>query len=195
MSARILYKIGLMQKKPVCRKSTIVASSNLFHIEQMDLEFANGEQRLYERISGKGHGAVMIAPILNNDTILLVREYACGLDRYEVTLPKGLIEANENSLDAANREMQEEVGYAARRLTPLKKMSTAPGHMTSQMQLVLAEDLYPATLEGDEPETIEVIEWRLNDLSALIARDDFTEARSIAAIYIVQDVLKEKLNG
>jgi ADP-ribose diphosphatase len=55
--------------------------------------------------------------------------------------------------------------------------------------VVLARDLYPDRLPGDEPETIEVVPWRLDDLEGLLARGDFTEARSIAAFYRVRELL------
>jgi len=55
-----------------------VAKSRLFSVEQLDLTFSNGEQRNYERIPSSGHGAVMIVPMLDSQTLLLVREYCAG---------------------------------------------------------------------------------------------------------------------
>ena len=53
------------------------------------------------------------------------------------------------------------------------------------MHVVVAKDLYPETLEGDEPEPLEVVKWPLAKIDELLARDDFTEARSIAALLLV----------
>lgn len=53
--------------------------------------------------------------------------------------------------------------------------------------MVLAEDLYPQRRAGDEPEPIEVVPWRLDALDALLAREDFSEARSIAALFMVRE--------
>ena len=52
-----------------------VAKSRLFAIEQIDLTFSNGVEREYERMPGAGRGAVMIVPMLDQHTMLLVREY------------------------------------------------------------------------------------------------------------------------
>jgi ADP-ribose diphosphatase len=57
--------------------------------------------------------------------------------------------------------------------------------------IILAEDLYPEKLEGDEPEELEVIPWRLDDLQLLFAQGDCTEARSIAALYLIRDYLSK----
>lgn len=179
-----------MHKKPEILKSRLVAKSQLFKIEQIDLSFANGEQRCFERISGNRPGAVMMIPLLDKDTVLLVREYAVGTDRYELGLPKGLLEDNENLLEAANRELQEEIGYAAKTLKILKTMTTAPGYLKSSMHLVLATDLYPSKIKGDEPEEIEVVPWQLSNINALLELDEFSEARSIAAMYLVRDLMR-----
>lgn len=176
-----------MPNKPDIIKTRTVAHSELFEIEQVDLKFSNGELRCFERISGKRPGAVLIIPILDANTLLLVREYCIGTEDYQLGFPKGLLEVGENPLEAANRELMEEVGYGARDLQALKQMNTAPGHLKGQMQVVLAQDLYPKKLPGDEPEEIEVVPWRLDNLSALMDRDDFTEARSIAALYFIKD--------
>lgn len=178
-----------MLRKPKILQTRLVAKSHLFKIEQVDLHFTNGEQRCFERISGNRPAAVMMVPMLDNDTVLLVREYAVGLDDYALTLPKGLLEDDENPLEAANREMQEEIGYGAHDLIQLKTLSTAPGYLTSQLYMVLARDLYEKKLPGDEPEPIEVVPWQLSRLDELLTRDDFTEARSIAALFMVKQLL------
>jgi ADP-ribose diphosphatase len=155
--------------------------------EQLDLEFSNGERRRYERMIQNGHGAVMIAAMPDKDTVLLIKEYAAGTHRYELCLPKGRIDAGESILEAANRELKEEVGFGARRLHLLRQITLAPTYMTHAIHLVLAEDLYPERLPGDEPEPLEVVPWRLDRLHELVMREDCSEGRSLAALLIVKE--------
>jgi ADP-ribose diphosphatase len=162
---------------------------NLFTIEQLDLEFSNGEKRIYERLISRGLGAVIVVPMQDDETVLLVREYACGLHQYEMGLVKGRLEPNESILEGAQRELQEEAGVAGRDLRELTALSLAPGYMTHVTHVVLARDLYPSKLEGDEPEELEVIPWPLSKLDELVARPDCTEGRTIAALYIARDFL------
>src|SRR6476660_6604613 len=49
-----------------------------WRMERLDLEFDNGERRRYERLHGRGHGAVIVVPMLDAGTALLVREYAAA---------------------------------------------------------------------------------------------------------------------
>lgn len=177
-------------KKPKILNIETIAKTRLFEIEQLDLEFSNGVHARYERLKGSKRGAVLIVPMLDDDTVLLIREYAAGLHRYELGFPKGKIEGDEHILDAANREIQEEVGYASRKLDHINSITLAPGYLGHTTHIVLARDLYECTAEGDEPEEIEVVPWRLSELGKLMSRDDFTEARSIAALYMVRDLAR-----
>lgn len=179
-----------MRKKPEVIQTRTLARTRLFHIQELELRFANGVQTRYERLLGTSpHGAVLIVPMLDADTVLLIREYAAGTDRYELGLPKGRIEGDEGVLAAADREIQEEIGYGAHRLRELQSLSMAPGYVGHQTHLVLAEELYPQRRAGDEPEAIEVVPWRLSELNTLTARGDCTEARSIAALFLTREIL------
>jgi len=181
-----------MPKKPECLQLTTIAQTRLFRVEQMDLCFANGERRSFERVRSGGRDSVLIVPLLDNNTVLLAREYAAGTDRYELGFPKGVCEAGEEPLQTANRELMEEIGYGAHDLRLLKQVTVAPGYFSTSSQLILATDLYEKRLPGDEPEEIEVVPWQLSKLDELLARDDFTEARSIAALYMVKYLLEKE---
>lgn len=177
--------------KPKILNAAIVAQTRLFKIEQLDLEFSNGVVVQYERLLGSRRGAVLIVPMLDDETVLLIKEYAAGLHRYELGLPKGKIDGDEGILEAANREIQEEVGYASRKLEHINSLTLAPGYLSHTTHIVLARDLYQSRVPGDEPEEIEVVPWSLKELDALLLRDDFSEARSIAALYMVRELLKD----
>lgn len=172
---------------PKITARTPLAKSRLFQIESVDLTFANGRQVTYERLVSAGSGAVLVVPLLDAETVLLIREYAVGVERYELALPKGKIEAGEDILAAANRELMEEVGYGAKSLRHLKTFSVAPGYMAHRTHVVLAEDLYPERLPGDEPEPLVVVPWKLSELSKLWQEEECSEARSIAALCLVRD--------
>ncbi|MDX1813056.1 MAG: NUDIX domain-containing protein, partial [Gammaproteobacteria bacterium] len=98
------------QNTPKILKQSTIAKTRIFEIEQMDLQFSNGVEVQYERLRSNPNGAVLVVPLLDDDTVLLIREYAAGVQRYELALPKGRVENNEDPLDAANREIMEEVG-------------------------------------------------------------------------------------
>lgn len=183
-----------MRQKPTILAREIVASSRLFRVEQVQLRFSNGVERVYERLagSGSGHGAVMIVAMADAEHALLVEEYCGGTEAYELSLPKGLIEPGEDVLQAANRELKEEAGFGAKHLEHLTELSLSPGYMSQKIQVVLATDLYPERLLGDEPEPMRVDKVNLRELAALVQHPQFSEGRALAALYLARDLLIQR---
>ncbi len=182
-----------MRKKPEIVRRTEVARSRLFSIEQVDLRFTNGAEAQYERLApSHGYGAVIVVAMLDPRTVLLVEEYSVGTERYELVLPKGRMEAGETPIQAANRELAEETGYAADRLTHISDIALAPGYMRHKTSLVLAENLRPETAEGDEPEPLVVVPWPIDQLYELCHERGCSEGRTIAALYMVREYLARR---
>lgn len=179
-----------MPDKPRILKRSTIASTKLFNIESLDLEFSNGALRTYERIGRASGGAVLIIPMIDEQTVLLIREYSAGTDRYELALPKGRSEPGEDFLEAANRELKEEIGYGARQLDHLTSLTIAPGYLEHSTEIILARQLFREKLKGDEPEPLEVVPWPLDNLSELIEKPDFSEARSLASLFLAKEFLK-----
>jgi ADP-ribose diphosphatase len=188
MQAEARYNVS-MRKPPIIHSTTETRDSKFLRVEVLDLEFSNGERRTYERLKGSGLGAVVIVPLRDEDTVLLVREYGAGIDRYELGLPKGRLDRDETVEQGANRELKEEIGYGARDIHILTTLSLSPAYMTSMTHVVMARDLYPERLLGDEPEELEVVEWKLSRLHELLAHPEVTEGRSIAALFIAREYL------
>ena len=179
-----------MRQKPTVLAREIVASSRLFRVEELQLRFSNGVERTYERLVGRGsgYGAVMIVALADAENALLIEEYCGGTDSYELSLPKGRIEPGEDVLEAANRELKEEAGFGARRLELLTELSLSPGYMSQKIQVVLARDLYPEQLPGDE----RLDKVSLHELSSLVQHPQFSEGRALAALYLARDLLTQR---
>ena len=178
-----------MRKPPIVHATRSADTSRFLRVEQVDLEVSNGARRTFERLRSSDRGTVIIVPMRDPDTVLLVREYGAGVDRYELGLPRGLLDSGEDVLAGANRELKEEIGHGARELRVLTELSLSPAYMTSTTKVVLARDLYPERLPGDEPEELEVVPWPLADLHRLIALPEVSDGRSIAALFIAREFL------
>ena len=79
---------------PKINKITPIAQSKLFNIESVDLTFSNGTKRIYERLSPHHHRSVMVIPMLDEETFILVREYSVGIEDY-INSPNTLKQRNE----------------------------------------------------------------------------------------------------
>lgn len=179
----------MMRNPPIIHARRRIEGSNFLRAEQLDLEFSNGERRTFERLASFHSGAVMIVPMRDADTVLLVREYATGMERYELGLCQGKLDAGETPEEGANREMKEEIGFGARNIIVLGAVSTSPQYMTAMAHIVVATDLYAERLEGDEPEPLEVVPFPMADLHELLAHPEVSSARSIAALFMAREFL------
>ncbi|NHB96950.1 ADP compounds hydrolase NudE [Photorhabdus stackebrandtii] len=175
-------------KNPKILNIENIAHSRLFHIQSVDLEFSNGVKRVYERMRPATREAVLIVPVIG-DELILIREYAVGIEQYELGFPKGAIDPGENVPEAANRELKEEIGFGARKIEQLAKLTMAPSYFSSKMNIVIAENLYPESLEGDEPEPLPQIRWPIADMMSLLDHADFNEARNVCALFLAQKYL------
>ena len=181
----------ISQKLPQIHRTSIVAESRLFKVEEMHLEFSNGATRVYERLASSGRGAVMIIPIKNKQEFYLVSEYGAGAHKYDLGFPKGLIDPGETPEQAANRELKEEIGFGAKTFVELKPLSIGSSFLSSKMHIFLAFDLYPEQLEGDEPEPLIVHTWSWQDVNSLLNQSEFSEARSVSALFMAQQWLAD----
>jgi len=95
-----------MKKNPTILTKTALAKTKLFQVEGLDILFDNQTQVQFERLVSSQQGAVLIVPIME-DCLVLIREYAAGVERYELGFPKGKIDPGESWREAAIRESQE----------------------------------------------------------------------------------------
>lgn len=176
---------------PKITSREIHRASRIFIVEKKHLIFSNGKEADYESIKST-NGAVMCVPF-DGKHFILSAEYAGGLERYELSLVKGKIDDGEDPIVAANRELQEEIGFGAHNLKLLKdEMSVAPGMLELRMYVYLCTDLYESKLVGDEPEDINKIYVTPKELRELIfdSHSRLKESRSIAALILAMNELK-----
>jgi ADP-ribose pyrophosphatase len=96
--------------------------------------------RVVEKEIVEHQPSVGIVPIVERDLVLLVTQYRRAADRTLLEIPAGKIEKGESSLQAARREMAEEIGYIGE-LRPLMRFYLAPGYDTEFMEVFVATKL------------------------------------------------------
>jgi ADP-ribose diphosphatase len=185
-------KLSKTDSLPKVIASQWLSHTKLFHVEELQLEFSNGVERTYERLNPGFDQAVMVVPVLDQHTLVMVREYGAGLGKYYWSFPKGAIDKGETPEQAASRELKEEAGYGVSNLEPLLKLALSPSYMGNQMTILLGQDLYPASLEGDEPEPMEVKRLSWAEVEAMIASGEIYEAYAVAAFYRAKALLGTK---
>ncbi len=165
-----------------------VFKSRIYRIK--DIELVSGDKQVTYQIIEKVDGAIIV-PVTEKGNLVVVNEYFSGINAYQISFPKGKIESGHNELQTANKELQEEVGYIADKLTKLTTITVSPGYLTQKITIFLAEQLTQSKLEGDELEELEASELSFTDFEKLIESGEVNDARIIAAFYLAKKHLNK----
>ncbi len=139
--------------------------------------------------------SVVVVPIDQDGSLLLVRQYRYAVGKSLLEAPAGLVEPGESPFECAQRELQEEVGYAAGDLRPLGGFWVSPGFCTQYMHAFLAQSLFPSRMDPDDDEEISVERVPLDDAGRLIESGEIEDCKTIAALSMARAQLAAQAAG
>ena len=172
-------------------KSEILMKGRAFAIRRDTLKTPDGRETKYNII---GHGgSIVIIPVDENGNILFVRQYrhATGGDLLE--LPAGTLDDAEDPEVCAAREIREETGMAAERLTKLGEFYLVPGYSTEFMVVYLATGLNTNPLDADDDEFLSVEALPVAEAIKMAERGEIPDAKSLAALFLARSSLEKWL--
>lgn len=150
-------------------------------IEQRNVRLPNGLER--QKVIVHPSNAVAILPI-EGGRCKLIRQYRYAIDDYIFEAPAGALEAGEDPIDAAGRELIEETGFAAQIIEPRGFIITTPGYTDEKIFLYEVRGLTPSQkFDKDEDEVIEVVDIPVRDLNRMILDGTLVDAKTICLIY------------
>lgn len=160
--------------------SQVVFKGVRFDIHRVALPGQGG--RTVQRDVVAAPGAVVVLPLLDPRTVVLIRNerFAVGQTLWE--LPAGTIEAGEPTDVCAHRELQEEAGYRAGRVQPLVEFFPSPGVCTERMHVFLADRLQHVGQDLDENERITVEAIPLERSMQMVRDNTIQDGKTIAAL-------------
>jgi len=128
-------------------------------------------------------GAAAILAIDNDNKVILVKQH-----RYPhgnvLEIPAGTLEKRENPKKCAFRELQEETGYKAQKMTPLITYYPSVGYNTEAIHCFVASGLSkPGDLKLDEDEIISVVKIPLKKLIKMILSEKIIDSKTICAVF------------
>ena len=167
--------------------SEVVYQGPLFRVLHDKLIEPGG--RPSERDVIRHNGSVVILAIdssksKKNPWIVVERQYRHAAQQFLWELPAGKLDAGEDALTGAKRELAEETGYSAKKWKPLVEYYASPGFLGESMKVFVAEGL----VAGDaHPEADEQIEFRLVKLSEvlkMIAKGAILDGKTLTSVLL-----------
>ncbi len=129
-------------------------------------------------------GAVVILPLAEDGTVVLIRNYRFAVGCELLELPAGTLEAGEEPIACAARELEEETGYRAERIVPLARFYTSPGFTDERMHAFVATGLSRTEQRLDATEQIRVETMPLSGALAATLDGRIVDGKSIAALHV-----------
>lgn len=124
-------------------------------------------------------GSAVMMPVDAKNRVLLVRQYRLPADQYLWELPAGKLDAGENALQAAKRELIEETGLRAKKWKKLAFFYPSPGYVGESMTIYLATELTEGAAQPMEDERIETKWFNRKELRDLIKSNKITDAKTM----------------
>jgi ADP-ribose pyrophosphatase len=144
------------------------------------VELPNGRTTIYGVVTCGACAGVL--PFLDPDTVLLVRQYRYVAGRTTWEMPTGGAHAGESVEEAAQRELAEEIGYRAGRLTHVSTYHTSKSVMDETAHLFLGEELVKLALPRDETEFIDIRPIPFREALELVLSGEIVDSMTIIAI-------------
>ena len=158
----------------------------LLRVREDDVRLPNGGQARREVVEHPD--SVVVVPVDSDDNVIMVRQYRYPIGSVLLEAPAGKLDGSEDPRDTAQRELQEETGYASGELRNLGRFWVSPGFCTQLMHAFFASDLKPSALEPDDDEDIRTERVPLARVSELIRDGEIQDAKTIAALLMALHV-------
>ena len=181
--------------KPAKRKAKILKSEVLFEgksfgVRRDELIEPSGVRTMREVVTHPG--SVVVLPVLPDGKIVLVQQYRHATGRYLWELVAGRMEKGENPKKGGARELIEETGFRAKKLTVFLDFFPTPGFLQERMYLLLAEGLTPGQAQPEEDEKLAVGTYSKKQLQEMIRSGKMKDAKSIAGLLFYFTFLENK---
>lgn len=168
----------------------LIYKGKIINVTTKKIRFPDGHTSIYEYVFHKP--AVMIVPVVDNNKILLVRQYRPVINRKIWELPAGIIDKKETPYQTAIRELEEETGLKARKLIKLGAFYSSPGFTDELTTIFLAKEIKKTRQKLDPDENITLKTFSISSLLKKIKEKKLTDSKTVMGILITASYLNIK---
>jgi len=167
-----------MEEKTIERE--VIYQGKVFDVEKHVVSLPNGHTSVRELVYH--NGAVAIVAFNEAGELLVVEQYRKAFEQMSIEIPAGKLEKGEEPIECARRELEEETGYSAGKMTHLFDFYGAPGFCSERVHIYEAGEMVAGDMNLDEDEFLNVGSLSLEQAVAMIADGTIVDAKTIMAI-------------
>lgn len=153
-----------------------------------DVAEVNGKEAWREVVHHPGASAVVA--IDEDNRIIMEKQFRYALNDYLLEIPAGKLDAGEDPLVCAKRELEEETGIIASEWISLGTIATSPGFCNEVIHLYVAKGLSKGEIHWDEDEYVEVERYTFDELLQRIKDEKIKDSKSLSALLLAMPYLK-----
>jgi len=169
--------------KHTIKKRNVAFEGHAFNVEVLDVTLPDGRVRQYDMVNHRN--SVTIIPVDQDGNIYFVRQYRMGCGEILLELPAGVMDKKESPATCAARELREETGLGANKLTQIGAVYLAPGYANELNYIFLAEELFEDPLQQDDDEFLSIHAYSQGEVRQFIRSGEMKDSKSIAALYMM----------
>ncbi len=170
-----------------CKASSRIYDGRVLNLRVDQVLLNDGTQSTREVVEHRG--AVAIVPMLNNDQVILIRQYRYAIGKELLEIPAGTLEIGEDPRTAAKRELEEETGYRSEQVTQIAEIYMAPGYATEKIHVYLATNLQQSKPQLDEDERIETKPVAFSEALQKVRSGEICDAKTVCGLYRAGELL------
>jgi ADP-ribose pyrophosphatase len=167
--------------------SEVVFEGRVFQVLRDRLIEPGGKEATREIIHHNGSAVILAVDNAKNKRdpwVVMERQYRHAAGRFLWELPAGKLEPGESALAGAQRELEEETGYRAKKWKPLVEYYASPGFLGEAMKVFLAEGLMAGQTHPDEDEQIEIRLVKLSEIVKLIEKGAILDGKTLTSVLL-----------
>ncbi|WP_323700952.1 NUDIX hydrolase [Staphylococcus pseudintermedius] len=165
------------EEKTISKES--IYKGKIIEVEKHKVSLPNNETAYREVV--KHNGAVAICALTPDQQVILVKQYRKALEQELLEIPAGKLEPGEDRESAAMRELEEETGYKAKKLTLIGEVYGTPGFSNEKISVYFADNLVEGKVNLDEDEFLEKVLYSLDDVKKAVEARTIEDAKTFIA--------------
>jgi len=136
------------------------------------------------------HNPAVAVIALDKGDFIMVRQYRKSVEQELIEIVAGGIDHDEIPQVAAQRELREEIGFRAGKITKLGAFYLSPGYCSEYIHLFLAEELVADKTWAEDTYEITPVRFSAKTISEMIAAGQIKDGKTLAAFTLYQAYLK-----